>query len=217
VSGTSMASIIPSRVILVAMGLVIVSTAACGSPDSSIRAAGPPTTAPPECAETLADSPYSMETTSDFVDQADVVALVELGASAALPGVKLQDYVSERLVATATVLEAVKGAVPGSTVKIFHAVRSVDPTNRARGAHLQGTEGHRFEEGDRLVVALGPANAKGEREPQTVDAFFVDRNGRLDPKLGATRARCAKEPVPLFDQTRGMTTEELLAALAAEV
>lgn len=154
---------------------------------------------------------------SDFVDQADVVALIELGQTESIPDVSVQDYAPERLVASATVVKAVKGVKQGDQLKLFHAVRSTNPEKPEQAPRIEDTRNYPFTEGDRLIVALEPVTKHGERRLVTPDAFFVDRDGVLDPELAATRDGCSSEPKPLFQEAISMTTDELLSAAAREV
>src|SRR5687768_8004697 len=106
--------IFPSRGRLVA-SLIAVALAlgSCSKEDSGpIATVGESSTSaalPAECSYPEIDGPV-VETMKDFVDQAEVVALVRLGSTTTAPDVALDDYVAERLIADATVMTAVKGA-----------------------------------------------------------------------------------------------------------
>lgn len=166
-----------------------------------------------DCSYPSVDGPV-IDTLADFVDQAEVVALVELGETTAIESTRLPDFESERLVAEARVVEAAKGAEAGEVIDLFYAVRSTDPTRPELEPTLQGPEAHEFTAGDRLVVALGATSEAGERELLAPHAFFVDVDGRLDPELAETRSSCTERP--LFVDAEGMTTDELLGAARAE-
>lgn len=204
---------------LVALVMATVAVASCEEPERAEHLS----TAPIEeslgqfdCDFPLVSS-HELRGLEDLVAVADLVALVELGPVYEIPGTDLPDERSVFLAADARVVRPVKGAEAGETFPFYFAARTTNPAIADQEGELQGLEGYEPRGGDRMVIATTPPDRIG-RDLVAPDAFFVDRDGQLDPDLEALRATCySGEQGALFAEAKGLGTEELLAALDRQV
>lgn len=199
-----------------------------GGPEETVPTVAPPVDPTREEVEDLApqvacdefsggrDGPV-VDTLTDFA-QADLVALVTIDGVREEPVTPpLVDAEDTRILLDATIVRPVAGGAAGEEVEIFVAVRATNPQKPEQPPFTSGSALSNVAAGGRAVVALTIEKPSGERELTSNGAFFVDVDGRLSSNLEAQRERCARgELIPLYAETRGFTTDELLARLDEE-